>query len=158
MKDFEKIFREFLILNGSRITIKKNPFKDVYIGGNHLLRCYDYAYTIHYLNSSDSIMIPSAYIDIFNDFNVEYSGFVSELLSNVNPHDKKINKTLRYLLQLSRDLQSNLLFYRTESILENIEKIVDLGELNSVRIIVSELTGLKLDPWKIENLNQCVSI
>ena len=158
MKDFEKIFREFLILNENRIEIKKNPFKDVYIGENHLLRCYEYKYTIHYLKSSDSIQIPSPYIDIFTNFNTEYSGQISELLNDNNPHEKRFNKTLRYLLKLSRDLQSNILFYKTDSIIDSIEKIVDLGMLIEVRNTVKELTGLKLDPWKIENLNQCVSI
>lgn len=159
MKDFEKIFREYLILNESRINFQKKEFKDVYIGGNHLLRQYEFTYTIYFLTSSDSITIPTQYIDLFTSFNTEYSGIISELLSEKeNPQDKTINKLLRYLLQLSRDIQSSMLFYKTESILINIEKIVDLNNLDQLRGLVCELTGLKIDPWRIENLNQDVSI
>lgn len=159
MKDFEKIFREYLILNESRLSFQKKEFKDVYIGGNHLLRRYEFTYTIHFLTSPDSITIPTQYIDLFTSFNTEYSGIIAELLSEKeNPQDKTINKLLRYLLQLSRDIQSSMLFYKTESILMNIEKIVDLNNLEQLRGIVRELTGLKIDPWRIENLNQNVSI
>lgn len=159
MKDFEKIFREYLILNESRISFKKKEFKDVFLGGNHLLRQFEYEYTVHFLTSSDSIIIPTPYIDLFTKFNTEYSGIISELLAEKeDPHDKKINKLLRYLLQLSRDIQSSMLYYKTDSILMTIEKIVDLNILDQLRGIVSELTGLKIDPWKIENLNQEVII
>ncbi len=159
MKDFEKIFREYLILNESRINFKKKEFKDVFLGGNHLLRQFEYTYTIHFLTSSDSITIPTPYVDLFTKFNTEYSGIISELLSEKeNPLDKKINKLLRYLLQLSRDIQSSMLYYKTNSILMIIEKIVDLNILDQLRGIVSELTGLIIDPWKIENLNQSVTI
>ena len=159
MKDFEKIFREYLILNESRISFKKKEFRDVFLGGNHLLRQFEYEYTVHFLTSSDSIIIPTPYIDLFTKFNTEYSGIISELLAEKeDPHDKKINKLLRYLLQLSRDIQSSMLYYKTDSILMTIEKIVDLNILDQLRGIVSELTGLKIDPWKIENLNQEVII
>ena len=159
MKDFEKIFREYLILNESRINFQKKEFRDVYLGGNHLLRQFEYTYTIHFLTSPDSIIIPTQYIDIFTKFNTEYSGIISELLEEKeSPQEKKINKLLRYLLNLSRDIQSSMLFYKTESILMYIEKIVDLNILDQLRGIISELTGLKIDPWKIENLNQSVTI
>ena len=158
-KDFEKIFREYLILNESRINFQKKEFKDVYLGGNHLLRQYEFTYTIHFLTSPDSIIIPTQYIDLFTKFNTEYSGIISELLAEKeSPLDKTMNKLLRYLLQLSRDMQSSMLFYKTESILTYIEKIVDLNILNQFRGIVNELTGLKIDPWKIENLNQSIFI
>lgn len=159
MKNFEKIFREFLILNESRISFQKKEFKDVFLGGNHLLRQFNYTYTIHFLTSPDSIIIPTPYVDLFTKFNTEYSGIISELLAEKeNPLDKKINKLLRYLLQLSRDIQSSMLYYKTDTILMYIEKIVDLNTLDQVRGLVSELTGLKIDPWKIENLNQEVII
>lgn len=159
MKDFEKIFREYLILNESRINFQKKEFKDIYLDGNYLLRQFEYTYTIHFLTAPDSIIIPTSYIDLFTSFNTEYSGIISELLSEKeNPLDKKINRLLRYLLQFSRDIQSSMLFYKTESILTCVEKIVDLNNLDQLRGIVCELTGLKIDPWRIENLNQEVII
>lgn len=161
MTTFEKIFREFLILNDSRLNFRKKEFKDVYLEGNYLLRQFKDTYTIYFLTSSDTITIPTSYIDLFTKFNTEYSGLISEILAGGNekdPQEKNINKLIRYLLQLSRDIQSNVLFYRKDSILSCIEKIVDLGILSKFRDLVKELTGLILDPWKIENLNQSISI
>ena len=158
MKDFEKIFKEYLILNESRINSPKREFKDVYLGGNHLLRSFGNTSIIYFLTTSDSIVIPNIYLDLFTGFNTEYSGLISELLEKENSLENRISKTIRYLLQLSREIQSNLLFYKTDSILSYIEKIVNLGCLKDIRRIVNELTGLIIDPWKIENLNQTVDI
>lgn len=159
MGNFEKIFREYLILNESRIISEPKPFKDAYIGGNYLLRQYEKISTIHFLTSPDSIIIPNLFIDIFTGFNTEYSGQIGELLMTPDrPDDKLINRTIRYSLCLARDIQSNMLYYKTNTILGSIEKLVDLGGLSRLRELIKELTGLTIDPWRIENLNKSIEI
>ena len=50
------------------------------------------------------------------------------------------------------------MFYRTNTILGYIEKIVNLGGTKIIREIVKDVSNLKLDPWVIENLNTTTEI
>lgn len=157
MGNFEKIFKEFLFLNEGRIWNTKKPFSDIILEGNYLLRVQDFTSTIYFLISSDSIIIPNLFIDIFTSFDTEYSGYSAELIKESNVKNTR-EELLRLSLLLSRDLRSNQLFYRTNTILGYIEKIVNLGGTRIIRDIVKDSSGLKLDPWVIENLNTTVEI
>lgn len=156
MGNFEKIFREFLYLNDGRIWSEKKKLSDIILEGNYVLRVYEYTSTIYFLVSSDSITIPNLFIDIFTNFDTEYSGKSAELISS--PGVGKREEILRLSLLLSRDLKSNQLFYRTDTILGYIEKIVNLGGTKIIRDIVKEVSNLKLDPWVIENLNTTIEV
>jgi hypothetical protein len=156
MGKLEKEFKEFLILNEDRISSESRKFKDIYIGGNHLLRQYEDKSKIYYLTSPDSITIPNLYIDIFTHFNVSYSGKISEY----RDYEKldTIDKIIYDSIYLSIDIQSNLLYYKTNDILGRIEEIVNLGGTKEIRELVEKVIGLSIEPWIIENLNGSIEI
>ena len=145
-------FREFLYLNDSKILVEKKKFKDVYLGGNYLLRCYNLESTIYFLTSSDSITIPNIYIDIFNLFNVVYTGKLAYFMEK-RPNLIGTDKIILDSVLLARDIQSSLLYYKSQSILELVEDIVNTGGTKVIRDIVKQEIGLDIEPWVIENLS-----
>jgi hypothetical protein len=54
---------------------------------------------------------------------------------------------------LARDIQSSLLYYKSQSILELVEDIVNTGGTKVIRDIVKQEIGLDIEPWVIENLS-----
>ena len=152
-----KEFKEFLVLNEDRIYSKPQEFCDVYLGGNHLLRRHDDKCIIYFLTSSDSITIPQFYLDIFTHFNVAYSGKISEYIDK----PKQVNDLDEIILDsvlLAVDIQSSLLYYKTDKILGRIEKIVNLGGTEKIREIVEDEIKLTIKPWIIENTNGSIEI
>ena len=153
----EYSFREFLYLNDSKISVENKKFKDVFLGGNYLLRCYNRESTIHFLTSPDSITIPNIYIDIFNLFNVTYTGKLAYFIDQ-RSELKGTDKIILDSVLMSRDIQSSLLYYKSQSILELIEDIVNTGGTKTIRDIIKQEIELEIDPWVIENLSGRIEI
>lgn len=158
MGDIEKNFRDFLFLNSGKVCPERKKFQDTYLGGNHLLRTYEDKIIIYFLNSPDSVTIPCIYVDIFNLFSISYTGKVAEWLNLGEPQFKGLDRILYLSIKLSRNIQSEQLYYKSGEILSLIEKIVDNGGTKKIRGMIRELTEINVDPWLIENLNNNIEV
>ena len=69
-----------------------------------------------------------------------------------------LDKIIYDSIYLSIDIQSNLLYYKTNDILGRIEEIVNLGGTKEIRELVEKEINLSIEPWIIENLNGSIEI
>ena len=71
---------------------------------------------------------------------------------------KGTDKIILDSVLMSRDIQSSLLYYKSQSILELIEDIVNTGGTKTIRDIIKQEIELEIDPWVIENLSGRIEI